>query len=98
MYAPYTMGEGWPGLFWSSVILSEPHAPFLRKFQNAYREFNPGHWWETSSEKPAQIANLYPEEVQVVDHMGFFWPDANHMEIHETDNDWYDFFETGQYT
>lgn len=99
MYAPYTMGQGWVGLFWASIMISIPHAPFLQRFKEAYKDFNPNAWWETSSEKPGEIGRMYPDEVQVVRNTGFFVPAGHEQWIFDEEPEVeYDFFETGQYT
>jgi hypothetical protein len=99
MYAPFTMGQAFPGCVWSSVLIGAPHAPFLDRYRNLYRNFNPDDWSETSSWKPAEVAALYPDEIQLVSSGGFFAPDWNHNEIYEADREGeYDFFATGQYT
>lgn len=97
LYAPFTMGQAWPGCLWNSIILSAPHASFLDRFKTLYRQFNPDDWVETSSIRPAELASWFPDEIQVVDTNGFFAPDWNHNEIYEPGGE-YDFFATGQYT
>lgn len=78
-------------------MIAAPHAPFLDKFKNLYRNFNPNDWSETSSRRPAELASWFPDEVQVVDAAGFFSPNWDHNDIYEQGGE-YDFFETGQYT
>lgn len=98
MYEPYTMGQGWPGLFMASVMLSRPHAPFLARFKAAYKNFNPDDWLATSSWSPTDIAKEHPGEIQAVECHGFFWPSPQDTSIFdEARARDYDFFETGQY-
>jgi Glycosyltransferase sugar-binding region containing DXD motif len=62
----------------NAVILSEPEAPFLRRWHSEYRLFrSSGHdvyWDEHSVRIPYQLSIQFPDEVTVLPHSAFFWP------------------------
>lgn len=62
----------------NAVILSEPNAPFLRKWYSAYKTFRSGghdsFWNEHSVQLPARLAKDFPDEVTVLPKTAFFWP------------------------
>jgi hypothetical protein len=62
----------------NAVILSEPEAPFLRRWYNEYRTFRgkslTEHWNEHSVEVPLRLAREHPSEITVLAPTAFFWP------------------------
>ena len=60
------------------MILSEPEAPFLRRWYNEYRTFRgkslTEHWNEHSVEVPLRLACEHPSEITVLAPTAFFWP------------------------
>jgi Glycosyltransferase sugar-binding region containing DXD motif len=58
----------------NAVILAEPDAPFLRRWLDAYAEFDADDWNLHSVREPARLAAGHPGEVTVLDERKFFWP------------------------
>ena len=62
----------------NAVILSEPEAPFLRRWYNEYRSFrgkSPSEYWnEHSVVVPLRLAREHPREITVLAPTAFFWP------------------------
>jgi hypothetical protein len=62
----------------NAVMLSEPDAPFPRRWYEEYRWFRGGRddrfWIEHSIQLPAQLAKQFPEELTILPHSAFCWP------------------------
>jgi Glycosyltransferase sugar-binding region containing DXD motif len=60
----------------NAVILSEPQAPFLRRWHSEYRSFRSqgqdSHWDEHSVRLPHQLSKTFPDEVTILPHSAFF--------------------------
>ncbi|CAK9782572.1 hypothetical protein CC85DRAFT_284055 [Cutaneotrichosporon oleaginosum] len=108
LYAPSTMGmEASPdsrrtpleptGLC-NGVIIAEPHAPFIRNWLKTYVTFSGDNWAGHSVDKPWELAQLFPDQIQVLNTTAMFWPlwSGNEVDIiHQEDGyDW----NTGQYS
>ena len=85
----------------NAVIISEPDAIFIDRWLASYDSFDEGPWenWaEHSVRIPWQIARRHPEDLQVMNHRAFFYPNWHGEEvqhIHERDD--HDFYGSGQY-
>jgi len=62
----------------NAVILSEPQAPFLRRWYSEYRSFRSKgsdcYWDEHSVKLPLKLAEQFPDEITVAPPRTFFWP------------------------
>lgn len=62
----------------NAVLIAEPHAPFLERWYQDYRDFRgsgPGLYWnEHSVVRPGLLAEAHPEEVTIASNRAFFWP------------------------
>lgn len=83
----------------NGVIIAEPHAPFIQNWLKTYVTFDGGACWACHSvDKPWELAQLFPDQIQVLDIHAMFWPLWSGQEIdivHQQDNyDWHN----GQYS
>jgi hypothetical protein len=71
-------GEGGSIGLGNAVILAEPNARFLRRWQESYRTFRSKgrdpFWNEHSVQASRALASQYPDEIRVLSHQSFFWP------------------------
>lgn len=62
----------------NAVLMAEPHASFLQRWYEEYRDFRgvgPGqHWNEHSVIRPGLLAEAHPGEVTIASNRAFFWP------------------------
>jgi hypothetical protein len=58
----------------NAVILARKGAPFLRRWLDAYADFDKEDWNTHSVRLPALLAREQPGEVKVLDDHRFFWP------------------------
>lgn len=62
----------------NAVILSEPQAPFLKRWFSEYRSFRSvgrdGFWDEHSVQVPLRLFREFPYEVTALPQSAFFWP------------------------
>src|SRR5215469_2642710 len=62
----------------NAVILSEPQAPFLKRWFSEYRSFRSrgrdGFWDEHSVQIPLKLFREFPHEATALPHFAFFWP------------------------
>jgi len=74
---PFVMGmEPGSGLC-NAVILAQPDAQFLRRWQDEYRSFDARRWNHHSVVLPWQLAQAHPELIHVADKYAFFYPTHN---------------------
>lgn len=82
----------------NGVIISEPNAPFIVNWLKTYVTFDQKNWAGHSVDKPWELAQLFPTDIQVLNITAMFWPLWSGQEIdivHQEDR--YDFYGTGQY-
>ena len=65
----------------NAVILSEPGAPFLKRWQDEYRTFRSRgrdeFWDEHSVRRPYQLSRQFPDEIKILPESAFYWPTFN---------------------
>ncbi|BEI86792.1 hypothetical protein CcaverHIS002_0701380 [Cutaneotrichosporon cavernicola] len=84
LYASTTMGmeaspdsrrtEMQPTGLCNGVIIAEPHAPFIKNWLKTYVTFNGDNWAGHSVDKPWELAQLFPDQIQVLNSKAMFWP------------------------
>lgn len=83
----------------NGVIIAEPHAPFIRNWLKTYVTFHESNWAGHSVDKPWELAQLFPDQIQVLNTTAMFWPLWSGQEIdivHQEDK--YDWYSVGQYS
>ncbi|GAA5880314.1 hypothetical protein JCM16303_003893 [Sporobolomyces ruberrimus] len=67
----------------NAVILAKPYAPFITRWLDAYKTFNPNSWAGHSVTLPWQLAQKHPDEITVLNKYAFFWPlwHEDHLEL-----------------
>lgn len=72
----------------NAVILSEPEAPFLRRWYSEYRSFrskgNDIYWDEHSVQLPYKLSKEFPNELTVLEPSAFFWPTFSKADLELT--------------
>jgi hypothetical protein len=62
----------------NAVLVAEPHAPFLERWYQEYRDFRGSgtglHWNEHSVVRPGLLAKEHPDEITIASNRAFFWP------------------------
>jgi hypothetical protein len=69
----------------NAVIMSGARAPFLYKWYDAYREFNPDGWNESSVQKPMSLARQFPKLIHIEPNESFFkfdWSRTHSAQLH----------------
>lgn len=60
----------------NAVILSEPNAPFLRRWYEAFRSFRSkgvdAYWAELAIKVPLRLSTEFPDEVTILPHTAFY--------------------------
>lgn len=67
-------GEGGNIGLCNAVIISQPRAPFLRRWMESYTNFDGIVWAWHSVAVPGHLSAVYPDEITVLNHTAFFWP------------------------
>lgn len=77
---------GVPGLC-NAVILAEPQATFLKRWQAEYRSFRSrgrdALWDEHSVRIPYVLSHQFPQEVTILPESAFFWPPPTRQGVHD---------------
>ncbi|ORX56872.1 hypothetical protein DM01DRAFT_1284673 [Hesseltinella vesiculosa] len=58
----------------NGVILSQPNARFLQRWQQTYHTFNMEQWNYHSVILPGKLAPYFKDEITIQNHTSFFWP------------------------
>ena len=69
----------------NAVLLARPNASFARRWLREYHDFgDPAAgdlWSEHSVQRAVKLAHAHPEEVAVLHHTAFFWPDWDDRQL-----------------
>jgi hypothetical protein len=77
LHYPFVMGiEPGTGLC-NAVILAQPQAPFIERWQAQYRSFDAKRWNYHSVVLPGQMAKESPELIHIANKYSFFYPTHN---------------------
>ncbi|GAA5962346.1 hypothetical protein JCM3765_002948 [Sporobolomyces pararoseus] len=58
----------------NAVVLARPYAPFITRWLDQYKTFDPSSWAGHSVTLPWQLAQQHPDEITVLNKYAFFWP------------------------
>jgi hypothetical protein len=64
----------------NAVIIAPIHSQFLRRIYQSYQSFNSSCWACHSVLLTGQLANIYPNEVDILSPRAFFKPSWSHIE------------------
>lgn len=95
MYADMTMAHQAPNGLCNAIEISAPNSLFMERWIDSYRDFDHEQWYWNSVLRPYELAQKYPDEVQIIDEKYAFWPTWSDPSPYL--NSEYDFFATGQF-